>query len=395
MAAPVAPARRRAGAHDESREIRWAGRGVKVTTVAGQLLDLRQNTSTEDGYPLARASVMNLLVHAAQEDQIQLAVETVDELAMRHPSRAIVVAERPGKQFTLDAEVILHRHPLESHGLVFERAILRPRGADPEGLDTLVIPLLIPHLQSFLWWLGDPNLADPALRCLASICDRLVIDSDQGPAARLAEMSLEVEGQAGTFGAREETPSFGRLVIGDMAWTRLDGFRQALAAIFDEGHRAEYLDGLTTFEVIGGRGVRQPVSPAELLMAAWIASRSGYSAPAWAQGGVSMKLNTLAQRALFVFSGGHTASHGQMPLRGIRMAAQLGRAKLDLELLAVHGEGQLRLSETGTKTIKRTVHMPHPDEAEVLSRELARLGRDRVYEDALMSAARIQAALTG
>ncbi|MEA2644974.1 MAG: hypothetical protein QOE92_57, partial [Chloroflexota bacterium] len=182
MAAPVA--RRRAAAADEPGEARWQGRGIKVTTVAGQLLDLRQNASTEDGFPLARASVMNLLVHASEEKQIALAVATVDELAMRHPSRAIVVAERTGKEFTLDADVILHRHPLESHGLVYERVILRPRGADPEGLDTLVIPLLIPHLQSFLWWLGDPSPSHPALRCLARICDRLIIDSDQGPASR-------------------------------------------------------------------------------------------------------------------------------------------------------------------------------------------------------------------
>jgi glucose-6-phosphate dehydrogenase assembly protein OpcA len=206
-------------------------------------------------------------------------------------------------------------------------------------------------------------------------------------------MSLEVEGQAGTFGARNETPSFGRLVIGDMAWTRLDGFRQALAAIFDEGHRAEYLDGLTRLEVIGSRGARQPVTSAELLMAAWIASRAGYSSPAWAQGGVSMKLAGSGSRALIGFSGGRS-TNGTMPLRGVRMEAHLGRNRLELELMSVQGEGHLSLRETGTRTISRTVHMPHPDEAEVLSRELARLGRDRVYEDALMSAARIQAAQT-
>jgi hypothetical protein len=38
--------------------------------------------------------------------------------------------------------------------------------------------------------------------------------------------------------------------------------------------------------------------------------------------------------------------------------------------------------------------LSHPSESETISRELARIGRDRVYEDSVLSAARIQAALS-
>ena len=58
------------------------------------------------------------------------------------------------------------------------------------------------------------------------------------------------------------------------------------------------------------------------------------------------------------------------------------------------GDGRLSVHETGHPVIRRTVPVPQPDEIEVVSRELARLGRDIIFEEALASAARIQAALT-
>jgi glucose-6-phosphate dehydrogenase assembly protein OpcA len=385
--------------HDENdtQNVRWNAKGVKATTVAARLLDLRQEASDSEGFPLARASVMNLLVFAADDSRVPLAIKTVDELALRHPSRAIVIAASPGGRFSIDAEVIIHRHPLASHGLVYERAVLHAHGADPEGLDTLAIPLLIPHLQSFLWWLGDPNILNPGLRSLARICDRLVVDSRLGPADRLADIALEM-GSAAPLSSRASKPSFGRLVIGDTNWTRLDGYRQALASIFDDGHRAEFLDGLRRFDVIGTRSARQPPTPAEMLMVGWMSSRVGCSSPAWADGGISMRLDTDGHRVAFGFSGSRPprGRHGtEAPLQGVHLEAELGRRKLRLDLMATRGGGALHCEETGVPTIHRSVPLAHPGESETLSRELSRLGRDRVYEDSVQAAARIHAALNG
>jgi len=65
---------------------------------------------------------------------------------------------------------------------------------------------------------------------------------------------------------------------------------------------------------------------------------------------------------------------------------------VDLEVRKEHAH--VDVTETGEGKVSRMVAMTHLEEAEVLSRELARLGRDRVFEDALVSAARIQGALT-
>ena len=379
----------------DARVIRWSGKGIKVDEVAARLLDLRQSASDEEGYPLTRASVMNLIVFATDPRQIELAIATVDELALRHPSRAIVVAARPGRDFTLSAEVAIHSHPLASHGLVYERVVLHPMGADPDGLDTLVIPLLIPHLQSFLWWLGRPDPQDSALRSLASVCDRLILDSSAGSTAHLKDISEQL---GPSTPATPEIAGFGRLVIGDMTWTRLDPFREALARIFDESGRSAFLEGMALVEITGHRGVTHDVSPGEVLLAGWLASRLGCTTPTWTHGGVSMRLEGAGRRVIFNFSGvkGYRAGAAgdAAPIDSIRVVAELGRRKLSVKVHWQGHEGRLSISETGKPVVRRSVALPQPDETEVLSRELARLGRDRVFEDAMASAARIETALT-
>ena len=367
----------------------WSASGTKADAVAAQMLELRHRAPDDEGYPLARASVMNLIVYAAGGDEVDTALSHVDELAIRHPSRGIVVATTPGREFSLDAEVTLHRHPLADHGLVYERVVLRAHGADPAGLDTLVIPLLIPHLQSFLWWLGDPRVDDPGMRSLAAICDRLVVDSALGPAERLRDLAVLI-GDAAAAG--QVAPGLARIVLGDVAWARLDGFRTALVQVFDEAHHSEYLDAVTSVEIRGLRGVRAAVTSAEIMYGGWLASRLGWTMPAWATGGVSLRQGS--RRVLMNFVGGGSArTRASAPLQGIHLECELGRRKFTVDLSASRSEAHLVVTETGAGTTRRTIPIPVMTETEALSRELARIGRDRVYEDAMAAAARIHAAV--
>ncbi|HEV3231151.1 MAG TPA: glucose-6-phosphate dehydrogenase assembly protein OpcA, partial [Candidatus Dormibacteraeota bacterium] len=248
------------------------------------------------------------------------------------------------------------------------------------GFDTLVIPLLIPHLQSFLWWLGDPDPADPALRSLVAICDRLIIDSAMGGPERLSPLSSALVAPAGGRGA----------VLGDMAWTRLEGYREALARIFDEGGRQRYLDGLAEVELTTPRRARDPLGSSELLLAGWLASRLGYSRPMPAPGGVSLETAGGA-RVGFHFAASRRAS--DLPIVGVRIAGRAGRRQLEVTLTEERGAWTLRTEETGVEPQHRRLPLAPLDQTEALSRELARMGRDRVYEDALQLAARIEAVL--
>jgi glucose-6-phosphate dehydrogenase assembly protein OpcA len=223
------------------------------------------------------------------------------------------------------------------------------------------------------------------MKSLVSICDRLVIDSRLGTLDCLGPLS-DLAGAA----ARAQP------VLGDMNWTRLDAFREALAAIFDDGSRTRYLEGLSRIEVIGTRSPRRRPAAAELLFAGWLASRVGCSRPQPISGGVSMQIDSSGRRADFVFVGGGPVRPSRdtvVPLHGFKLQALRGRRMFEAEMLLEHGEGHLRERETPGHMHRRPVPVPLLGEAEVLSRELARMGRDRVFEDALLSAARIRSAL--
>ena len=111
-----------------------------------------------------------------------------------------------------------------------------------------------------------------------------------------------------------------------------------------------------------------------------------------------MRLEGAGRRAVFNFKGLPGYRGGvkgdAAPIDSIRVIADLGRRKLNVKLRWQGDEGRLSISETGKPVVRRSVALAQPGKTEVLSRELARLGRDRVFEDAMASAARIQTALT-
>ena len=184
-----------------------------------------------------------------------------------------------------------------------------------------------------------------------------------------------------------------------MNWTRLDGLREALTRAFDEGHRSDYLEGVRQVDIIGYRGATHPVSSGELLMAGWLAARLGCTAPTWTPEGVSLRLEGSGQRAVFSFAGirGSRPQTGSMrpPVESVRISTELRGRHLQVALKWGAGDGRLSVHETAANRSSGALcRCRSPTRPRVVSRELARLGRDRVFEDALGSAARIQAALT-
>src|SRR5204863_4931621 len=72
----------------------WGARTDSVSALERELARLRRSSGAhakEQGVPVARASVLNLVVFATREIHARRAAETIDELATRHPSRAIVI----------------------------------------------------------------------------------------------------------------------------------------------------------------------------------------------------------------------------------------------------------------------------------------------------------------
>jgi len=142
----------------------WGARQSGVAALERELARLRRVQSAhalELGRPIARASVLNLVVYAEREVHARRAARSIADLALRHPSRAIVVLADRDRREALERRIEMHCQLPIADGarqVCYEQILVRASGDVDDRLASAVIPLLVPDLPVFLWWTGTPPL---------------------------------------------------------------------------------------------------------------------------------------------------------------------------------------------------------------------------------------------
>ena len=233
-----------------SRVEEWTGEDVSLADVEDALCELRARSGSEGGEPDLRTSVMTHIawVPSAWHD---VAWATLEGMAERHPSRAIVlVPDAKNGDDELAARVLVAAYALpgERRHVAAEIVELKLGRRRAQAPASLVMPLLISGLPVFCRWRGPLAFGERELDELTGIADRLVVDSREwdDPAAdypRLAAL-------------------FDRVAVSDIAWRRLLRWRLELARDWPELGACRRL------------AVRGPRADAHLL-AGWLRSRLG------------------------------------------------------------------------------------------------------------------------
>ena len=226
----------------------WSAENVRVAEVEQALCELRQ-TAYEDHGPDLWTSVMTHIAWVPAEWQ-DAALETLEGLAERHPSRAILLFPAPHEPAGLDAKAMLLAYdlPADRRHVAAEVVELRLRGDRIRVPASIVTPLLIPDLPVFVRWRGRPPFGAPELEQLVDLVDRLVVDSREWPDVPEAYGELAL--------------LFERAACSDIAWRRTLAVRRALARRWPE--------------VGNAREVQVAAEPAEVaLLAGWLRSRLG------------------------------------------------------------------------------------------------------------------------
>ena len=282
----------------------WEGTDVSVTEIERRLAALR----TGDETPFMRTSVLTHLAWVPLEWE-QAALDTLEGLAERHPSRAIVLVPEPAAdEDRIDAVISLRcfRPPASDRVVCTEVLTLRLLGRRAEAPASIAAPLLVADLPVFLRWRGRPEFGAPPFEQMVELVDRLVVDSHEWP---------DVPAAYGELAA-----IFERAAVSDIAWARTSRWRRQLASLWP---------GIASVRRIRVTGT----APQAHLLAGWLGSR-------------------------------------------------LGR-ELELEhepadhLVGVDVDGEPAPFPSGDA----------PPASDLLSDELDRFGRDRVYEDAVRAAA--------
>lgn len=252
----------------------WGARAEGVAALERELARLRRVQSAharELVRPIARASVLNLIVYADREEHARRAARSISDLALRHPSRAIVVLADRGSREGSEKRIEMHCQlpiPDGARQVCYEQILVRASGDVDDRLASAVIPLLVPDLPVFLWWTGTPPLGSRSFADLLRLTDRLIVDS--ADFAR-PEVTLPII-------ARISEAARGRFGVTDLNWTRLTPWREIATAFFDVPSWRLFLDGITGLRVgfavdMDGRDIHPSQA---LLLVGWLASRLGW-----------------------------------------------------------------------------------------------------------------------
>ena len=362
----------------------WGGRATSITALDRELSRLRRAAvahAKERGQTLARASVLNLVVYAERDNHARRAARTVADLALRHPSRAIVLLGDRDREGVV-ASVQLHVHVPRSDGaqpIMYEQILARVSGDFDERVASVVIPLLVPDLPVFLWWTGTPPSDARRLDDLVTLADRLIVDSAD-------------------FARADRTlPEVARLVrfhvgITDLNWARLTHWRELIAQFFDVPAWRPFLDGITGLRAgfavdMDGRDIHPSQA---LLLLGWLASRLGWRpiealAPSEA-GGLLFRMSRADGAAVMVrlrprFERGLDTGD----VSGVRIQATISRNTAEFVIKRAPDERHATATAIidGIVRAERVVPLPALGIRELLGEELAIAGNDHIYEEAL------------
>ena len=198
-----------------------------------------------------RACAMTLLVVADDEADAEQVRRTMGVLMHEHPSRAIVLRPRSGAE--LDARVFAECWmPFGSHQQICAEGVeITADAAEMREVAQLLLPLIVPDLPVVLWCRGPRAFVPGAFDPLFPLAEKVIFDSGAAPDPKAAIAALK---ELRARGMR----------VADLAWTRLTGWREALAHVFGDGPCT--LPSLTSARIAFGGNPSSSV----LYLAAWI-----------------------------------------------------------------------------------------------------------------------------
>ena len=372
-----------------SHTLRWTGDDVDLTTVDHQINELRKDLSRQlDDISPVVTHVFNLVVYT---DSLQLAEQVASDLASvtrRHPSRAIIlIADRWHQESPIDAEVRLMCAAGTGGGppLCFEQVFVTVQGRAADHLASVVVPLLMPEVPTYLWWPGQPLFGHRLFHRLLASADQLVIDSGQfqSPGDGLNDLARLCSGRYG---------------VNDINWARLKPWREIIAQFFDAPQLTPYAYAINSISIVFGEGEGDYAKSTAglLLMLGWVASELGMEP--------ETTLDTVASRDVSLsLLQGHSVIDIDVNFRKMRpgTAGRLMSIELHAKLKdapeavflvrrssdLLHAHVTMRVGTDNE--IKRVVALDIKDDPVLLADELAAAGHDYLYERVVEMAARI------
>jgi glucose-6-phosphate dehydrogenase assembly protein OpcA len=332
--------------------------------------NISQQVEERSGQLPLRTSILTLVVVARGRLESRIAHDTLHQLVEHMPSRAIVIEiGKPSTPF--DASVTGHCQYLEGgQAACYEIIELRSPEDRISALPSLLVPLELFDVPSFMWWVGGFDFTSAEFQRLASSAERIIIDSSRFDSALDALSSYH------RFLQETDATCTGT----DLNWARSTSWRELIAQSFDHPGTQALLEDILRIEA-----AYDPEAEAQaLLIVAWIASRLNWrlTAAERTTEGIALLLGKpqggdaqvilvrqigtgVGLRAIRILAGGRE--------RNTRITVR--RRSADLAAVSIETAGMPRQD--------RVVRDAPPRLCDLLGKELLIHTRDRVFDEAL------------
>jgi glucose-6-phosphate dehydrogenase assembly protein OpcA len=347
---------------ETSEQFFGAGLAVEI----GQIQrELKKQWQEGDGIA-TRASRLNLVVFSDAPHSLRANTALIEQITRQHALRAILISAKPQTtERRIRAWVNAHCQVSKSGGRqrCSEQIAFQLEG-DARNLG-LTPNLIFSHLDSdlplYLWRQGEFS-AGPDERLMAWV-DRLIFDSAEwpNPAAQFAIVRR--------IDAHVDLDT----VLADLNWTRLRGWRLALAQFPDLEGGSEAFANLTALEVSFG----PDAGLAAMLLTGWLAAQLGWKAAADPTGNAAFQ-GSSGQPIAVAF----TEGEGSGILR-VKLNAADGS-----EFVVSHEPGSAFLNTKSVvgaygRSEQQVLPIGAVEVADLVSAELVHGGEHRVYLKAL------------
>lgn len=345
------------------------GKPVEIPKIDKELQALFLDDSDPDAGGVARASLINLALYNENQDDIERDSETLAELTSEAACRSLLVsADRSGSESGARAWVQVHCQ-IDRSGkktVCTEQISFFLKGDSPGLLRNIVFAHLDSDLPLAFWWRGE--FSDAFEERLYSRIDRLLFDSEswESPRNHFIRLGEAQESMAKPF------------VMHDLAFTRLNSIRHAVASGFDRLATLSSLESLREVSIRYAVGYRMSA----IYLAGWIASRLGAKVDSAKSSAAEMK---------FVSSREGSPSDYRLSFSELD-ADRKGTVEVDFTI----GDTRVEISRCQTRDFLRTlIHRPGQKTEEnwlpakkmtdtaLVTDILNRAGRNRTYSQIL------------
>lgn len=331
--------------------------------------EVSRDIEERDGVPPVHTSVLTLVVVARGVHEARLATDTLHQLVQQVPSRVILVRlGGPGSEF--DASISASCRVL-SNGRSACYEIIEVRTPEDQvlALPSLLAPLELFDVPTFMWFVGEIDFEDPAFQRMADTAARIIIDS-----SRFHDTTSALE-QFDRFLQQSSATCTGT----DIAWARATSWRELIAQSFDHPNTQPLIRGIQRVEISYA-----PRAEAQgLLLAGWLAARLGWTLRDATENAeeIVIRATDVNRRPVSI-----TCFRQASPGSGLRSVRILARERQTARIsVRTRGEGlsSVSVEVAGSGVQERVVRDQPPSLADLVGRELLIHSRDPIFGETL------------